>query len=97
MGRRPVPPQCRPRLSSTSITALIPNTTATTVNWTVVPVIIVPAPPAPPLVTHMGPSTAPVTAQSSIAISLVKEQPTALTHFGQGLDNERGKLLPRAA
>ncbi len=79
--------------SSTSITALIPNTTSTTVNWTVVPVIIVPAPPPPPLVTHMGASTAPVTAQSSIAISLVEEQPTGLTHFGQGLDNERGKLF----
>ena len=79
--------------SSTSITALIPNTTSTTVNWTVVPIIIVPAPPPPPLVTHMGTSTAPVTAQSSIAISLVEEQPTGLTHFGQGLDNERGKLF----
>jgi hypothetical protein len=79
--------------SSTSITALIPNTTSTTVNLTVVPVIIVPAPPPPLLVTHMGASTAPVTAQSSIAISLVEEQPTSLTHFGQGLDNERGKLF----
>jgi hypothetical protein len=79
--------------STTSITALTPNTTSTTVNWTVAPVLLVPAPPPPPFVTHMGPSTAPVTAQASIAISLVEEQPTSITHFGQGTENERGKLF----
>jgi hypothetical protein len=78
--------------STTSITALTPNTTSTTVNWTVAPVLLVPA-PLPPLVTHLGSSTAPVTAQASIAISLVEEQPTSITHFGQGTENERGKLF----
>ena len=34
-----------------------------------------------------------MTAQSSIAISLVEEQPTSLTHFGQGMDIERGRLF----
>jgi len=79
--------------SSTSITALNPNmTSTTTVTWTVAPVFLVP-PPLPPLVTHLGTSSAPVTAQSSIAISLVEEQPTSITHFGQGPDNERGNLF----
>jgi len=79
--------------SGTSITALNPNmTSTTTVTWTVAPVILVP-PPLPPLVTHLGSSAAPVTAQSSIAISLSEEQPTSLTHFGQSMDNERGKLF----
>jgi hypothetical protein len=41
----------------------------------------------------MGASTAPVTAQASIALSLIEEQPTSLTHFGQGPDVERGRLF----
>jgi hypothetical protein len=78
--------------TTTSITALNPTTISTTVNWTVVPVQLVPA-PLPPLITHTGASTAPVTAQASIAISLVEEQPTSLTHFGQGLDFKAGRLF----
>jgi len=78
--------------TTTSITALNPTTISTTVNWTVVPVQLVPA-PLPPLITHTGASTAPVTAQASIAISLVEEQPTSITHFGQGLDFKPGRLF----
>jgi hypothetical protein len=78
--------------SSISITALNPNTTSTTtVTLTLAPVTLVPAPLPPPVI-HLGTSAAPVTAQSSIAISLVEEQPTSITHFGQGPENERGRL-----
>ncbi len=72
--------------SGTSITALTPNATSTGSATTVAVVYIVP-PPVLPVVVHLTASAAPVTAQSnSTLLSSQDEQPTALTHFGQGPD-----------
>jgi len=72
--------------SGTSITALNPNSTSTT-NVTTVTVVYIVPPPLLPLVVHLTASAAPVIAQSnSSVLSSQDEQPTSLTHFGQGPD-----------
>ncbi len=71
--------------SGTSITALNPNSTSTASTTTIAVVYIVP-PPVLPLVAHLT-ARAPVTAQAnSVLLSSQDEQPTSLTHFGQGPD-----------
>jgi hypothetical protein len=71
------------------ITALNPNSTSTSDARTVTVVVIVPV-PVLRVVVPLSASNAPVTAQSnSTALSVLAEQPTSLTHFGQGLDPER--------
>ena len=86
--------------TSTSITALTPSTTA--VSPTLSTIYIVPAAP-PPVVLHLGSSSAPVVAQFIVNSSAEQqaEQPTSLTHFGQALETElqrafKPQLGPRA-
>jgi hypothetical protein len=73
--------------SSLSITPLNPNLTSSS-SPAVNPVIV--PPPLQPLVVHLTASASPVTniAFSSL-VSLVEEQPTAITHFGQSPDLEQ--------
>ncbi len=72
--------------SGTSITALNPNATSTGTATTGAVVYIVP-PLVLPVVVHLSASAPPVTAQSnSLQLSSQDEQPTSLTHFGQGSD-----------
>jgi hypothetical protein len=79
--------------STISITALNPTGTPTSGRPALAPVIIVPA-PAPPVVLHLGSSSAPVLAQMiHSAIEQQAEQPTSLTHFGQALETELQKML----
>jgi hypothetical protein len=78
--------------SSPSITPLNPNltTTVNASNRTVTPVFVIP-PPMQPFVIHLAPSAAPALTQSnSSLLSAVDEQPTSITHFGQGVE-----FLPR--
>ena len=79
-------------LSTVSITALIP-TTSTSGTPTLTPVIIVPA-PTPPVVLHLGSSSAPVLAQMiHSAIEQQAEQPPSLNIFGQALETELQKAF----
>jgi subtilase family serine protease len=68
--------------TATSITALNTNFSSTSSPTTVVVIYVVPA----PVVIHLAASSAPVTMQqsNSLLLSAQDEQPTSLTHFGQG-------------
>jgi subtilase family serine protease len=71
--------------SNTSITALNTNFSSTNGANTVVVIYVVP----PPVVIHLTASSAPATIQQSNSsiLSAQDEQPTSLTHFGQGDDD----------
>jgi hypothetical protein len=69
-----------------SITALNPTANANVSNPILPPVFALP-PTVAPVVVHFTASVSPVTnIANSTALSMVQEQPTELTHFGQGPD-----------
>ncbi len=73
--------------STTSITPLTPIILSGSAINVQAPVVII---VQQPVVTHLGPSTEPVTTQSILAATLLEEFPTISisTHFGQGSGNE---------
>lgn len=79
-----------------AITPLNPAATSFTTAETSTPAYVVPPPLQAPAM-HLTASSAPVTnINSSTAISAVDEQPTSITHFGQGPHYERRPLLLEA-
>ncbi len=81
-----------------SITALNPTANANLSNPILPPVFVLP-PTVAPVVVHFTASVSPVTnIANSTALSLIQEQPTELTHFGQGPDVvEPRSLLSKGA
>jgi hypothetical protein len=72
--------------TNSSITALNPAADQSATNPILPPAFVL-LPPVVPVVVHFAPSVSPVTnIANSTAMSAIDEQPTLLTHFGQGPD-----------